>query len=38
LSFLKKLIYAFTNPEGLNFGRHTGIQDDDAGELRMEGA
>jgi hypothetical protein len=31
-------MYALTKPEGLNFGRQTGIHDADAGELRIDGA
>lgn len=30
-------MYAFTKPDGLNFGRQTGIQEADACELHIEG-
>jgi hypothetical protein len=33
----KKCTYAFTNAEGLNFGRHTGNHVAAADELRIEG-
>lgn len=36
-SLYKKVIYALTNPEGLNLGRQMGIHDDDAGEDVTEG-
>lgn len=32
-SLRKKVMYAFTNPEGLNLGRQTGIHEALAGEL-----
>lgn len=37
-SFRGKEMYALTNPEGLNFGRQTGIHEADAGELSIDGA
>ncbi len=36
-SFLKKVMYILTKPEGLNLGKQTGIQDAEAGELKTEG-
>ena len=36
-SLRKKERYALTKPDGLNFGKQMGIQEEDAGELAIEG-
>lgn len=36
-SFLKKVTYMLTNPDGLNFGRQIGNHEAEAGELKIEG-
>lgn len=37
LSFLRKVTYILTKPEGLNLGRQIGIHEAEAGELKTEG-
>jgi hypothetical protein len=36
-SFLRKVTYMLTNPEGLNFGRQIGSHEAEAGVLKIEG-